>query len=149
MDDLTTFINARLDEDEQTARRGAEVCGCHPAAPVWAFGDETTDGRILVVDDPHPSIKRKLGRRWNGSYEGLFAAEHIARHDPARVLRQVAAGRGLLRELASAEFTLRPAGRGTPPHDIMTGAVNSLRNAVRHLASTWSDHPDYRDEWRP
>lgn len=98
MPDLHGWITQQIDETERLARRAAELCGCHPLAPSWSFrdGDEPADGRILVVDDPHPSLKRKIGRRWNGSYEGLFTAEHIVRHDPAAVLRRCAADREAL-----------------------------------------------------
>ena len=98
MPDLHGWIIQQIDEAERLAHRAAELCGCHPPAPSWSFrdGDEPTDGRILIVDDPHPDLKRKIGRRWNGSYEGLFMAEHIAHHDPAAVLRRCTADRRIL-----------------------------------------------------
>ncbi|MFI8448231.1 DUF6221 family protein [Streptomyces erythrochromogenes] len=131
--DLVQFLRARLDEDEQAASKAAALCGCHPAAPAWAFGDEETGGRILVVDDPHPDLKRRLGRRWNGSYEGMFSAEHIARHDPARVLAEVDAKRQLL--------------------DMYEEGIQVeqfvLKEALRAFAAAYGDHPDFREEWRP
>jgi hypothetical protein len=96
--DLRGWITQQITAVEDTARKAAALCGCHPPAPSWSFrdGDEPTDGRILVVDEPHPGLKRKINRRWNGSYEGLFMAEHIVRHDPAAVLRRCAADRKIL-----------------------------------------------------
>lgn len=132
---LVEFLNARLDEDEKKAQRAAELCGCHPPASAWTVGDESTDGRILVVDDPHPDIRRKLGRRWSTTYDGLFAAEHIARHDPARVLARVKAQREMLETLE---------------HGL--GAWDAAWLAARLLeewATEHADHPDYREEWRP
>lgn len=98
MPDLHAWIGQQIDEVERLARRAAELCGCHPPAPSWSFrdGDEPGDGRILVVDEPHPSLKRKIGRRWNGSYEGLSMAEHVVRHDPEAVLRRCAVDRRIL-----------------------------------------------------
>lgn len=96
MPDLHDWITQQIDHTETAARKAAALCGCHPPSPHWTFGDETTDGRILVVNDPHPGVKRKIGRRWNGSYEGLFMAEHVVRHDPAAVLRRCAADRKIL-----------------------------------------------------
>ncbi|MEU5596670.1 DUF6221 family protein [Streptomyces sp. NPDC020298] len=93
IDRMVVWLREAMDAAGLAARKAAELCGCHPAAPLWTFGDETTDGRILVVDDPHPGIKRKIGRRWNGSYEGVFMAEHVVRHDPAAVLRRITADR--------------------------------------------------------
>lgn len=98
MPDLHGWIGQQIDETERLARRAAALCGCHLPAPSWSFrdGDGPTDGRILVVGEPHPSLKRKIGRRWNGSYEGLFMAEHIVRHDPEAELRRCAADRKIL-----------------------------------------------------
>ncbi|MFF3891360.1 DUF6221 family protein [Streptomyces sp. NPDC001914] len=98
MPDLHGWITQQINETERLASRAAELCGCHPPAPAWSFrdGDEPSDGHILVVDEPHPGLKRKIGRRWNSSYEGLFMAEHIVRHDPAAVLRRCAADRRIL-----------------------------------------------------
>lgn len=98
MPDLHGWITQQIDAVEAAARKAAALCGCHAPAPSWSFrdGDEPTDGRILVVDEPHPTLKRKIGRRWNGSYEGLFMAEHIVRHDPAAVLRRCEADRKIL-----------------------------------------------------
>ncbi|WP_158997216.1 DUF6221 family protein [Streptomyces aureus] len=98
---MAVWLRDVMDAAELAAQKAAEVCGCHPPAPSWSFrdGDEPTDGRILVVDDPHPRPKRKIGRRWNTSYEGLFMAQHIVRHDPAAVLRRIAADRMMLADL--------------------------------------------------
>jgi hypothetical protein len=100
------FLEAAHKEAERLAARAADLCGCHPPALAWSFrdGDEPTDGRILVVDDPHPNLKRKIGRRWNGSYEGLSMAEHIVLHDPEAVLQRIAAERKIL---AAHPYTTR------------------------------------------
>jgi hypothetical protein len=147
MNDLVAFLRERLDEDEETAHAAAAVCGCHPEAPSWSFGDEETDGRILVDGDPHPGVRRKIGRRWSGSYEGMFMAQHVVRHDPARVLCEVEAKR----EIAEQH---RPVGNGNvclsychtrTPSEAQTWPCLTLRL----LALPYVDHPDYREEWRP
>ncbi|WP_318205359.1 DUF6221 family protein [Streptomyces sp. SCL15-4] len=113
MPDLHGWITQQIEETERLARRAAELCGCHPAAPSWIFGDETTDGRILVADDPHPDLKRKIGRRWNRSYEGLFMAEHIVHHDPAAALRRCEADRRILaRHQLDPDVHYEPACKG-------------------------------------
>jgi hypothetical protein len=105
-DQVVVWLREALDAAAQAATKAAALCGCHPPAPHWSFrdGDGPTDGRIVVVDEPHPGLKRKIGRRWNGSYEGLAMAEHIVRHDPAAVLRRIAADRKLL---AAHPYTTR------------------------------------------
>ncbi|MEU0818937.1 DUF6221 family protein [Streptomyces mirabilis] len=105
-DQLVVWLRETMDAAERTASRAAGLCGCHPPAPSWEFGDESTDGRILVVDEPHPGMKRKIGRRWNGSYEGMAMAEHIVRHDPEAVLRRIAADRKQLAEHAENPYDL-------------------------------------------
>jgi hypothetical protein len=127
MDDLVQFLRARLDKDERVARASGRAWWAPPDLP----GQVHDSGGI--------NIEAKLPS---------FAA-HIARHDPARVLAEVDAKRQILRRLEGAEFTLSVSEKGTVPHDLMTGAVNSYRDAVRLLALPYSSHPDYRDEWRP
>jgi len=140
---LTEFLKARLDEDEQAARKAAEICGCHPIAPAWSFHDERTDGRILIADNPHPETRHKLGRRWNGTYQELFAAEHIARWDPARVLAEVEAKRRIIREYeaAAAYYDQHP--------DAPAGEAHGLYTTLKALALPYADHPDYHKDWRP
>lgn len=98
MSDPAETLRAALDAAQKVAEAAAAVCGCHPPVPSWTFGDETTKGRILIVDDPHPTLHRKMGRRWNGSYEGMFTAQHIVLNDPAAVLRRIAADREILED---------------------------------------------------
>lgn len=146
MGDLVRWLGMQLDADEQAARKAAALCGCHPAAPSWSFrdGDEPSDGRILVVDDPHPGLKRKIGRRWNTSYEGLFTAEHIVRHDPARVLREIDAKRQLIERYERAMENRR-----AHPDDLASaGALLALHGAVKLLALPYAEKPGYRAEWR-
>ena len=110
---LAEFLTDRLDEDEAAAK----ACGQDSA-------DWLSEGK---------------GLRWGaGGAAASFAfaddARHAARHDPARVLREVAAKRGVL--------------------DVATVAVGSqwpdLRDLMlRHMAAVYSDHPDYQPEWKP
>ncbi|MDG4749324.1 DUF6221 family protein [Micromonospora sp. WMMD718] len=147
MDDLVTWLREQLDEDERAARKAAAVCGCHPPATRWLFSEESTDGRILVVDDPHPDPRRRLARRWNRTFDGLFMAEHIARHDPARVLAEVDAKRRILDFLEYDRVDVSQA--AGPPI-----TVPGQRPAIAHpvlcmLALPYAGRPGYRDEWRP
>ncbi|MGW4270779.1 DUF6221 family protein [Streptomyces seoulensis] len=97
-EDVLAWLETAIGAREEAAQKAAALCGCHPPAGGWSFrdGDAPSDGRILVVEDPHPKTKRRISRRWNSTYEGLFMAQHIALHDPASVLRRCAADRKLL-----------------------------------------------------
>ncbi|HEX6471142.1 MAG TPA: DUF6221 family protein [Streptosporangiaceae bacterium] len=139
--DLVAFIRARLDEDEAIATAAAEQ---HQGSATWRAD--------LMVDHIHgegASMTLDLGRtvvddtlNVEPGEIGLTHSEirHIALHDPAPVLRQVEAMR---RVVDACE----------PDHrDAMESGDDSTAlatDALRLLASIWSDHPDYRAEWRP
>lgn len=118
MDDLIAFVNARLDEDEAIARATIEPRRWH----------RDSDGNVQDED------ARGGGNAYIacGPYGRGLAdadAEHIIRHDPARVLREVAAKRALVHRHAAERH-----------EDCDT---------LRTLATVWSDHPDYRAGWKP
>lgn len=130
MDDLVAFLRARLAEDEAVARavedRSAPWDGQWVAdgpdalrtrnGHVLAYGHRTTDGRDLPIP-----LKPKLAAHW-------------ARHDPARVLREVEAKRRIVERYA----WLREHGD--------TGGAAWV---LPLLAAAYADHPDYRPEWAP
>ena len=111
MDDLVTWLRAQLDEDERYARE---------ARP----GPWTADGGMVYVNHPTDEVVNYTE-----------SAEHIARWDPARVLREVEAKRKIIDELE----------RCGPTTDGHAG----LRFAVQCLALPYADRSGYRDEWRP
>lgn len=80
-------------------------------------------------------------------------AEHVARHDPARVLAECSTKRGIV--LACREARPDLAFLGTRPHGM---ADFPLAPRDQHqlaaltlalLALPYSGHHDYRPEWRP
>jgi Family of unknown function (DUF6221) len=139
--DLAEFLAARLDEDEAAAGAGARRVGM----PWRAEPQPGTPGG-LVIDD--------LGLV--GSTGGRYAAEHIARHDPARVLREVAAGRAILAEHAATDWTAygdrmcrRCVLDDDEPHDEPYHWLPFPCPTLRALAAAYSDHPDYDPAWAP
>ena len=106
--DLIAFITARLDEDEAAAKA--------------AWGVEWDWRYVARPFGERPSIAHTV---------------HIARHDPARVLREVEAKRAMLAELTRWPFDYRP------------GCNDPIRLFVHLLAAPYSDHPDYQQEWKP
>ena len=119
--DIADFIRARLDEDEQAARA---------ATP----GPWTVDSDIYPEAINSPSGDQPVaGGRWGGEasvFETAADAVHIARHDPARVLAEVAAKRRIL------GWANSPA---LPPQESFY--------VLDALATVWAEHPDFREDW--
>lgn len=133
MSDLAAFLTARLDEDEGAAKAAAvqgRWVSEHPAI-----------GVVLV--DGEPLIEAHIG--------GL--TEHVARHDPVRVLREVEAKRKILAryEFARNQVAVgnvnEAAGYGAPDSGWPLRA-DSHELDVRDLAAVYSDHPDYDAAWK-
>ncbi len=116
MDDLVQFLRARLDEDERTARRAGD-----------SFRQIGETGVIVATEGDR--AEECASANWAG------VAEHIARHDPARVLAEVEAKRRVIGRMVN--------------HATVMGADEVHGDVLRSLALPFADHPDYRAEWRP
>lgn len=119
-EDVEEFVRKRLEEDE-----------------VAALGAKSRRWRAVR----HQLLELRAGRWWElarlpGADE---AYKHAARHDPARVLRQVAAMRAIVEMFESA----MEGAKMLPDHKF----PGALHHVLRHIASTWSDHPDYDPNW--
>jgi hypothetical protein len=139
MVDLLAFLKARLDEDEQAARAAAEETG----NPVWEYSGSD----VIAEQTGYPGgITYVAVAPWDGDVPAPVG-NHIARHDPARVLREVEAKR---RILTRYEFVSShgPAVDHTRAMDMTTGAQSALRDALRMLALPYTGHEDYREAWR-
>jgi hypothetical protein len=126
--DLVAFLRARLDEDEQAAR---------------TLGGVTLDAYLEGGDDG-----------WAVEGEGGIGAiigdrnlaEHIARHDPTRVLREVEAKRQIIDEFERHEAVLRMKTLVEPARSEAAAKRDALLLVLRLLALSYADHPDYRAE---
>lgn len=135
MSDLMAFLNARLDEDEMAAKACAEV---YPSP--WEISDRGWVAKVRA-DEPnfwvvaeleqHPSVDGWLGDR----------LDHIARHDPNRVLADIAAKRRIVEEYEAVR-------EANADSDIDRCLVSSLSACLRSLATVYADHPDYQPEWK-
>ena len=138
MGDLAAFLAARLDEDEAAARAAiGRLSGRWHIDGGGDIQDEDTGGggNAFVAVGP-----------WDGPVDEVYAA-HIARHDPARVLREVEAGRVIL-----AAYQAVLAECATMLHDRRPrkyGEHDGLRKAVCELAAVYRDNPDYDPAWAP
>lgn len=114
--DLAEFLQARLDEDEREARQ--------PVPGPWEIQGEPRE--TLVYSRPFGT---RVAVGW------LRDLRHIARHDPARVLAEVATKRRMVERHRVCD-------------DVWFGDVSTCPD-MRDLAAPYADHPDYREEWRP
>jgi predicted Zn-ribbon and HTH transcriptional regulator len=144
--DLIAFIERRLDEDERLARDALHPDAVSPGEWVTEqHGTHSEPNRCHIAED-------RRGHYWSVAFEVFIPnAEHMARHDPARVLREVEAKRRVLARHHEESHVYGQICRGCG----FEGDNEDPRNFIdeceelRDLASVWSDHPDYRTEWSP
>jgi serine/threonine protein phosphatase PrpC len=128
MSDLVAFLNARLGEDEAAANAVQDNSAPWPGQwePRERHALQTHNGWVLAVADGH-----------GGDFRS-GVVEHIARHDPARVLRDVEARR---RIIARYEATQPPGYAEQEAQGWL------LLDVIRDLTAAYSDHPDYDPAW--
>lgn len=138
---LSDFLLARFAEDEQTALQIGE-------SSTW----REDRGDVFAV----------AGLRWRRVAEideangvSTVAGEHIARHDPARVLAECEAKRRIVEELVRAKealaavLTYPASAERDASAALMRGIVAQLEGVVALLALPHASHPDYDERWRP
>ncbi|OPC84203.1 hypothetical protein B4N89_27665 [Embleya scabrispora] len=120
--DLMVFLTARLDERERWARA---------AIP----GPWHADGGSVYTTHPTDEVTGYCGGN----------ADHIAAHDPARVLRDVAAQRAII-GWHFVQYDVPTDGTWV---QVCRCGYDAPCATLRHLAAVYADHPDYQGEWRP
>ena len=178
--DIVEFLRARLDEDEAVARAAVipahnkpGAYKPHPELAEWFYdGDE-----VEYVQTPEMLAHKYPDRLYvTMDREGLGpsveadVANHIARHDPARVLREVEAKRRIVDlhanwpvlvqgqpkyEMQQMDATGFVSFRATQQTAWLTereyrerfGVEPPAAPMIRALASVYADHPDYDPEW--
>lgn len=145
---LAEFLLARLDETEQVAKASIAL---HAEAGVdesaWEVDELGPDDRepYEVVIYPERGGSVTVARTWRTEY-GRTDAEHIALHDPARVLADVAAHRRIV-ELCRDKMRPPEQREGL---DLTWDAEHDLGLAtLRLLALPYAAHEGYRSEWAP
>jgi hypothetical protein len=148
--DLVAFLSARLDEREAAARAlGDPDWGMRPWQVEECAGDGASgcpcivyQGEYKPVDQPQvPTIQ------YIADGEAPEYAAHIARYDPARVLREVEAGRNILARYE--DCLARQEDQDYPYAPAVEQAREYEDFVLPNLAAVDSDHPDYDPEWRP
>lgn len=145
---MCAFVRDRCAEDEQATR---DAAWCDEAL-TWAVarGQDRYERPMWIEDSLGGGIA--VLAPGSESDDGAVMA-HIARHDPARTLREIAAKRSRAKELlqwaAKADDT-----RQRPDHydDGLRGEIFGFLMAYLHAVSVdgeiWSAHPAYDPAWR-
>jgi len=133
---ITEFLEARIAEDEAAAKAATPgPWEWEPETDGW--GDCGPDLVTVAKLPPYPDgsqspVETVIGS-WGHDANGITVepadAQHIARHDPARVLAECAAKRAII------ELSVN--------WDGFTRNVDVLRA----LAAVYADHPDYQEAW--
>jgi hypothetical protein len=135
MDDLVVWLHAQLDEDERAARAADEgpwqskSLGRHDQAAIATGGGPTA---LIQFDGSRAAA--------NGT--------HVARHDPARVLREIDAKRQLVELHAPGEMK-DVDGDVCMACDLRGEGPFYPCATLRLLALPYADRPGYREEWAP
>src|SRR5450759_3612840 len=117
---LVEFLEARLAEDELMA--DAAIDGTADWHVFYAYRDiKDGDGHYVVLAD--------------GQYPTVEQDAHIARHDPARILRQCEAAHVVIAEFLRLEAIGDVRGRSV------------AEMALQQLASVYFDHPGFDQAW--
>lgn len=134
MTDIAAFLNARLDEDEAIARAVDDN-----SAPFDGQWKNDNNVALRTYND------WVLAYKPNAEPWRTGVLDHIARHDPARVLAEVATKRAIVGLWRHADAAYQ-----RDEYDPEQGAAESaLSDVLVHLALPYADHPDYDESWRP
>lgn len=134
---IVEFINARLDEEEAVASKAAtqtSQSGNRGPGEWWVKDAEPGSRRSSSVGGCRVYTRGHEGSNLEWS---LASVQHIADHDPARVLREVTAKRALITS------TVKRIEQGWGYHD----NEHMIAGDLAPLAAVYSDHPDYRTDW--
>lgn len=149
MTNILEFLHARLDDEERIAN--ASTGGNWYWDTTEATDSDTDQGPWLRSDSLYEYTESRTGETkttpeyvlstWvNGAWGGLTVDEtdraHIVCHDPARVLRDVAAKRAVIAALMEI-----PAEHGKD------AGFRAIGKSIPAMAAVYADHPDYQKEW--
>jgi hypothetical protein len=152
---IREFLLARIAEDEAAAKAATEGPWRYNPRKVW-YQDErklaaarsgnpfVTGGEEFVGAGPDDgNNETTIGIASTGPEddpESMANANHIARHDPTRVLAECAAKRAILRDRERID---QSAGMD----DWFAGYSDGNYDALHALASVYKDHPDFDPKW--
>ncbi|MFG1921067.1 DUF6221 family protein [Cryptosporangium sp. NPDC048952] len=137
---LVAFLRARFDEIEEIA----QVAGGYGKHEIWtvcATGESPED------DDPGAWAWVETNPNHpNAPEDGMDPCPHMARHNPANVLRDLDAKRRIMDRAVEAITFSTLCGNGK---DLLAGSALAHTHTLRALALPFDDHKDYDVVWRP
>lgn len=151
MTDIAAFLTARLDEDQAVAEAAAAIDPGPWTADASDKGfpngrSGAGSGIVYAADD--------IGL-WDCEGSNTLcmtapSAEHVARHDPDRVLREVAAKRAIIaihapKDVDAADDTGDRLATVCGNCDYEAWPCQTMF----FLAAVYADHPDFDESWRP
>jgi hypothetical protein len=151
MTSLADWLLERIAEDEAIAN-AAETKSWYTDRdkPGWEDSEYMRDSADVVSRDGGDSVDVEFRdgdmRIYDEGGHSWREADHIARHDPARVLAECDAKRRIVDDLELAEIS-----ESSPARHYEKAApyvTDRLRRVLMHLALPYADHPDFREEWR-
>ena len=157
--DIVEFLTARYDEEAASARRAAAVA----RGAEWASDIESAPGSCFLGSEGVRSFAQV-----GVSFGAHSIAEHIAVHDPARVLADIAAKRRILVEHRIDGSVRDPEtdskirlchSCGEPDYGTWRLHLKALRDedgfislypcaTLRLFAAPHAEHEDYDEAWR-
>lgn len=164
-DRLVEWLRQQLDDDERVAKtavisahQGPNAYQPHPELATWRY---VPGGEVEYVSTPEMERHEyHEPYRVTCDSEGILPAvdesvgAHIARHDPARALAQVAAHREILDlyQSAASHADLPEGvhdGRDSDERERDEDVAEVLKEVVGHLATVYADREGWREEWTP
>lgn len=127
MVDLVRWLGEQLDTDVEAAREAIDQVGDGH----W----QQRNARIVTVADRDREV---------ADYAVHECIDHIVRHDPARVLREIDAKRMIV-----AAHERRPMSKGDSADCAHCWGAVWPCPTLRLLASVYNDRPGFKEEWRP
>ena len=144
MEGLIAFLRARYDEVEAAAKAWQSPPWREDATRWKPVGrrevryDNGCSETFSVIDVSGRDLNwaEAIQVKWDSNSERVA---HIALHDPAAVLRDIAGKRKILDAYAEVAYM----DIAEPEPEFAYGRAVGLGEAVRHLAAEFSTHPDY------
>lgn len=135
-DEFVKWLSAQFDADAAAATEAMR-----DRDGVWSYV-ESPSGEHKVIDNLGYAV---TGEEPDPNANPWWTYPHIARHNPARVLREIDAKRRIL----DLHDELENASWRDEYDESTNGQISGLYQAIRLLALRYADRPGYRAEWKP